>query len=74
MEYDQTLNLPKTDFPMRGNLPQREPEILRHTQTDQYRPHQVAVVESASETAPKAVRSNCTPNDPALSAINSGTN
>ena len=29
MEYDQTLNLPATDFPMRGNLPQREPEILR---------------------------------------------
>lgn len=28
MEYDKTLNLPKTDFPMRGNLPQREPEIL----------------------------------------------
>ena len=29
MGYDQTLNLPKTDFPMRGNLPQREPEILK---------------------------------------------
>lgn len=29
MEYDQTLNLPKTDFPMRGNLPKREPEILK---------------------------------------------
>lgn len=28
VEYDQTLNLPKTDFPMRANLPQREPEIL----------------------------------------------
>ncbi len=28
MDYSQTLNLPKTDFPMRGNLPQREPEIL----------------------------------------------
>ena len=26
MNYDQTLNLPSTDFPMRGNLPQREPE------------------------------------------------
>lgn len=29
MDYSKTLNLPKTDFPMRANLPQREPEILR---------------------------------------------
>lgn len=29
MEYKETLNLPKTDFPMKGNLPQREPEILK---------------------------------------------
>lgn len=29
MDYSKTLNLPKTDFPMRGNLPQREPEILK---------------------------------------------
>ena len=27
-DYNKTLNLPKTDFPMRGNLPQREPEML----------------------------------------------
>lgn len=27
-DYKQTLNLPQTDFPMRGNLPQREPEML----------------------------------------------
>ena len=26
-DYGKTLNLPKTDFPMRGNLPQREPEF-----------------------------------------------
>ena len=25
MDYKSTLNLPKTDFPMRGNLPQNEP-------------------------------------------------
>src|SRR5436190_3622 len=25
MDYKETLNLPKTDFPMRGNLPQNEP-------------------------------------------------
>ena len=29
MDYNQTLNLPKTDFPMRGNLPKREPETLK---------------------------------------------
>ncbi|GAW92594.1 isoleucine--tRNA ligase [Calderihabitans maritimus] len=29
MEYSKTLNLPKTDFPMRANLPEREPEILK---------------------------------------------
>lgn len=28
MDYGKTLNLPKTDFPMRANLPKREPEIL----------------------------------------------
>ena len=27
-DYNNTLNLPKTDFPMRGNLPKREPEML----------------------------------------------
>ncbi|HBV98962.1 MAG: isoleucine--tRNA ligase [Peptococcaceae bacterium BICA1-7] len=29
MDYGKTLNLPKTDFPMRANLPEREPEILK---------------------------------------------
>lgn len=28
MDYKDTLNLPKTDFPMKGNLPVREPQIL----------------------------------------------
>ena len=28
MDYNKTLNLPKTDFPMRASLPQREPEFL----------------------------------------------
>ena len=32
MEYKDTLNLPKTDFPMKGNLPNREPEILKKWQ------------------------------------------
>ena len=29
MDYKTTLHLPRTDFPMRANLPQREPELLR---------------------------------------------
>ncbi len=31
-DYKDTLNLPSTGFPMRGNLPQREPELLRRWQ------------------------------------------
>ena len=27
-DYGATLNLPKTEFPMRGNLPENEPKIL----------------------------------------------
>ena len=29
-KYDLTLNLPKTDFPMRAGLPKREPDMLKH--------------------------------------------
>ncbi len=32
MDYKDTLNLPQTDFPMRANLPNREPELLKHWQ------------------------------------------
>ena len=28
--YKDTLNLPNTDFPMKANLSQREPEILNN--------------------------------------------
>ena len=28
MDYKSTLNLPRADFPMKANLPQREPELL----------------------------------------------
>ena len=31
-DFNSTLNLPKTDFPMRAGLPAREPEMLRHWQ------------------------------------------
>ena len=38
MDYNQTLNLPKTEFPMRAGLPTREPEFLaRWEENDQYR-------------------------------------
>ncbi|MFH1595175.1 MAG: isoleucine--tRNA ligase [Pseudomonadota bacterium] len=29
MDYKETLNLPRTDFPMKADLPQREPQILK---------------------------------------------
>lgn len=38
MDYKQTLNLPRTQFPMKANLPQLEPEILKFwQQIDLYR-------------------------------------
>jgi isoleucyl-tRNA synthetase len=37
-DYNGTLNLPKTDFPMRANLPAREPDMLKdREQKDIYR-------------------------------------
>ena len=30
LEFKNTLNLPKTSFAMKANLPQREPEMLKH--------------------------------------------
>jgi len=36
-DYKHTLNLPKTAFPMKGNLANREPDMVRHWQeTDLY--------------------------------------
>jgi isoleucyl-tRNA synthetase len=29
-DYKSTLKLPRTDFPMKANLPKREPEMLKH--------------------------------------------
>jgi len=29
VDYKDTVNLPRTDFPMKANLPQREPELIR---------------------------------------------
>ena len=36
MEYKETLHMPKTDFEMRGNLPNKEPDILKKWQDDDY--------------------------------------
>ncbi len=35
MDYSKTLNLPQTDFPMRANLAEREPEILEFWEKEQ---------------------------------------
>ncbi|MFA5519286.1 MAG: isoleucine--tRNA ligase [Spirochaetota bacterium] len=34
MDYSKTVNLPATDFPMRGNLPQKEPAMAAKWQDD----------------------------------------
>jgi len=36
MEYKNTLLMPKTDFEMRGKLPQKEPNILKKWQADDF--------------------------------------
>lgn len=33
-DYKETLNLPRTDFPMRANLPEREPAVLARWQRE----------------------------------------
>lgn len=33
MDYKDTLNLPKTSFPMKAGLPKKEPEMLKHWQS-----------------------------------------
>ncbi len=36
MDFKETLLMPKTDFEMRGNLPTKEPEILKRWQQERY--------------------------------------
>ena len=49
--YKDTLNLPKTDFPMKANLVSREPELLKHwEETDIY-----GQIQAAREGAPEFV-------------------
>ena len=33
-DFKNSLNMPKTDFPMRGNLPKREPDVLAKWETE----------------------------------------
>ncbi|HWK48670.1 MAG TPA: class I tRNA ligase family protein, partial [Steroidobacter sp.] len=35
MDYKQTINLPKTDFPMKADLARREPDILKRWEDTQ---------------------------------------
>ncbi len=50
-DYKETLNLPHTQFPMKGNLAQREPQMLKNWQDNNY----YAKVRQAREGAPKFV-------------------
>ena len=48
-DYKTTLNLPSTSFPMRANLPQREPKMLKHwDEIDLY-----SAIRKASEGRPR---------------------
>jgi isoleucyl-tRNA synthetase len=62
-DYRDTLFLPKTDFPMRAGLPQREPEILKRWQDmDLYAapaPPAAALPASSSTTARPTPTATC---------------
>jgi isoleucyl-tRNA synthetase len=53
VDYKDTVNLPKTDFPMKANLPQREPEILR--QWEEQAIFQRLVAQNAGRNGPRFV-------------------
>ena len=36
MEYKDTLHMPNTEFEMRGNLPNKEPDILKKWEEDDH--------------------------------------
>ena len=50
-DYKDTVNLPKTDFPMRANLAQREPAILKRWQDEDV----YGQIRAASATRPRFV-------------------
>src|SRR5665647_3782538 len=51
MDYNKTLNLPDTKFPMRANLPEREPEQLKNW----YEPDLYQQIRAARKGAPKYI-------------------
>jgi isoleucyl-tRNA synthetase len=53
VDYKDTVNLPRTDFPMKGNLPQREPAILR--QWEEQAIFQRVVAQNAGRNGPRFV-------------------
>ena len=51
-DYSETLFLPKTDFPMRAGLPQKEPELLKRWQA-------IDLYGKLRETAARPDRNSC---------------
>ncbi len=51
MEYKDTLNLPKTNFPMKADLPGREPQMLQRWQDEGLR----AGIAAKAQNRPKYV-------------------
>ena len=60
MNYKETLNMPKSGFPMRAGLPMREPEMLRHW-------------EELISTARCSKRTKVTPASPCMTVLRSPT-
>ena len=52
-DYKSTVNLPRTDFPMKANLPQREPEMLRRWEEE--RVYEKLVAQNVARGAPRFV-------------------
>ena len=50
MDYGKTLQLPQTEFPMRGNLPKREPEFVKFWQENNL--YEKRIEKRSSENAP----------------------
>ena len=48
MDYSQTVNLPKTDFPMKADLPKREPVMLEQWEKEKVYEQALAQKEEAS--------------------------
>ena len=49
-DYNETINLPQTDFPMRGNLPKREPQFIKEWEEEKLY-HKIDKANSITEYA-----------------------